>query len=359
VGLKALPGDEVSDKSDNLETQLDALAEQCADDADAAPRPSEGGDAVSPPADDDLAGTQFADQVQQMLDEATANLEEAGTMKTVEQTTGETSAPVAPAADAEPDQEADDSDQLISQIDAMLADAADDVAGNFESIDDIETASEEALPADPASFQSVDEVEADPADADSDDVALAGEFQSVDDLEDAAARPVASGSLEAEQDADEQLSEGAAAVAAELDAEESIAGDFESPDEALEDDEPAIESAGRQVQSQPAADPPAAESDADDAPVESSEDASPSPLVAVLAKINKPLDRCSEPMKNAVGTVAFATLGLAFACFCMALMGRLIGGLIGAPIAGLVTVAAFYVLFLRTPGNGNDEPGSV
>jgi len=389
----------MTEKTDHLETQLDALADQCADDG-ATGAPSDG-DATNEPADD-LAGSEFADQVQKMLDEATANLDGSGMTKSVDRAhddestdeTGEdeptssagatvprTEPAVGDSADDEVDGQADQpsdqsgDDALIHQIDSMLADAADAaLVGDFESVDEMDPTEGGELPADPASFVTPDELETDaessddrPTDATSTEAAAdgmndhpPGAFESVDEVADADASV---------DDADAAaLSEGAAAVAAELDAEEQLQGDFECPTETLDDerdDEPVIETAGGTVEPtrDEAVDGEVGESatgDGEGATIAEAEPAPPpSPVIVVMAKINRPIDGLSEPMKNAVGVIAIGTLGMALTAFLIAGLGKVVGFLAGLVVMTGLTGGAVYALFLRTPGDGGDDPESI
>jgi len=354
-------GDQVTDKADNLEDQLDALAEQCDPDNDA---PSADGAG-------DLSGSDFADQVQKMLDEATASLD-----------TPPNAAAAPPSAEPETDSrsetepeesETSADDQLIGEIDDMLAEAADDsITGDFESIDEIEQAESGELPADPAAFGATESPEADVSPAGvaaaSDEAAgVDGDFESVAE----ATMEQSSTDDQVNDEQEQELSDAAKAVAAELDADEAVVRDFESPDtldiDEAEGDEPVIENVAAQASAPAAAPaepksatPPESDAQAVDEPAgeEDSTEGS-SRLVTILAKINKPLDGVSETMKNVVGTVALVTLAMALACFVIAAIGQTAGLIVGMPIVMLVTIGAAYFLLIRGPGNGNNTPTSA
>jgi hypothetical protein len=395
-------GNALSDKANNLEAQLNALAGQCdAGDAgapDAADEiaPTEDADA-SPESGDDLAGSDFADQVQKMLDEAAASIEPSDeasdasespavvpepSVASEEATSAE---PVATAEEPEVEEKSAD-ETLIDQIDSMLAEAADDsLAGDFESIDEVEASLIDQLPTDPGVYAEAEHLEADAtgelqASAAEEPPSIEGDFESVDEvaMQTSSTMEQADEAEGADEEDQAELSEAAAAVAAELDADEAIAGDFEAPD-ALEEhteDEPATENVAAKATalepeqpksestSEPAVEPAAkTESPAEEAEAETAKPArrpdKTMVLLSIMAKINKPLDGLSDTMKNVVGTVALATLALAFACFVIAALGRTAGLIVGMPIVMLVTAGAAYFLLLKPPGDGNDHPSAA
>lgn len=394
----------MSDKANNLESQLNALAGQCDTDDAGAP---DAADEIAPTEDavastesgGDLAGSDFADQVQKMLDEATASIEppdeesDAPAPEPPAVAPEPSPAPVQ-AASAEPvakDEEAKVEDKsadetLIDQIDSMLAEAADDsLAGDFESIDEMEASLIDELPTDPGVFSEAEQLEVDaagePQAAAAEELpSIEGDFESVDEvaMQTSSAAEQGDEGEEAEEENQAELSEAAAAVAAELDADEAITGDFEAPD-ALEEDteeEPAIENVTAKATA-PEPEQPKSESTSEpavepaakaDAPAEEAEAETAKParrpdkamvLLSIMAKINKPLDGLSDTMKNVVGTVALATLALAFACFVIAALGRTAGLIVGMPIVMLVTAGAAYFLLLKRPGDGNDHRSAV
>ena len=283
----------MGESTHNIEDQLDALLNQ-ADAASEADAPAGTGAPAKPDDDEggagDVVGGAFADEVQQMLDEAAAELDEAD-------------AHDADAAEPQTEQEdeAAGHEALIGQIDSMLAEAADEaIGGDFESVEALGLGDEVDLPPDPTELAAAElspsldtEPDAEPeaptgAEAPGDEPAdaVAGAFESIDDLatdtqpaprEAAPAGPNAPGAA--------PLTPGAAAVAAELDADERAAA---APRKAAGATKP-----GRDEQALP-----------DAPPIDLPPARGPGwreRLLSLMARVNRPLDGCSPTTRNLVG----------------------------------------------------------
>ena len=223
----------VTQRRADLDAQIDALLTDVQKPpAQPAPPPPEGSPAQSPTrssdtaADHDITGMALADEIQEMLDEASAR--QAG------------EAPAAPdpidAEPVDPDAAAEQMEKdLVSQIDQMLSEQADKVlesddvmAGGFQTIDDV--LGDEST--EPAATGTVSEDQPQPAMAATDTRAavedagdeIAGDIETLESVlaDDGAGRPR---TTDEDAKADpprthQHLTLGAAAVAAELDADE-------------------------------------------------------------------------------------------------------------------------------------------
>jgi len=337
-------GKDIVSQTHDIEPQLDALAAEASagegapGDAPAAPDVSQ--DAAAPATD--VAGHEFADQVQQMLDEAAADV----ATQTDDDTgiEGEFESPDAlsddpapaddqPAATRDSTEAGDDESEMLEQIDAMLAEGAEDqVMGDFASVDDLDTEGEQT-----AIAEAAPPVESEPTDAqgeidgdfevpgadDEDDPA--GDFQSVEEMDDANVKPVRR-PLEGERDA--RLTPAAQAVADELDEDASLGQPAADDDDTTE--EPATDS-----------------SHADDNTHEAA-DESTSLIDTIVAKLDAPLAGCSMQTRNTVGVFALGQLSIAFVLIAKAMLGTL-WAIILAAVLGVGMAIAVFMLLLRQP----------
>lgn len=309
-----------------------AEADDSASDAEEVEEP-EAAAAKSSVSDDDLA-----DQIQKMLDAAS------------EQAANPSAADIAADKADELPAEEQSPEQVIAQIDDQLADEADDdIVGDFESIQDVAEA-HHAAAADPLTIPGDRAAHGDPPhDAEDDDEALAGDMQSVDqalsELDDS---PDFEASDDAPDDAESAGGQAdAAAVAAELDADEALhrrprpaAGDH--PDEQAVD---RPSGAGDHDQALDRAASTRTPKPAEKAP-QPARPAGPGVLIRLMAGLNRPLQSAPRSVRDFVG---FFGLTLLFWAVC--LFGAAFGGITTAVIAGAIALpgllAAFYLLFIR------------
>ncbi len=345
-------------QSHDIEPQLDALAADATGEGDAAPAPPESGDraaAGDAAGGGDVLGREFADQVQQMLDEATAGLND------------QTDAP-----DDAPDEASagDDEGQMLDQIDRMLAEGAEDeVMGEFQAVEELDDDEQTPAPAAPRP-QAADETDTAAEDAEDEGVeGVDGEFQSIDEIEDAGARPVA-GPLEAERR--EKLSSAARAVADELDQDgDGVDGQMQSVDELMDDDEEAVDDEASAAidaaiaQAQPfdgdsehedPADP--ADEETTDAPVAAPLAVGAAPPRSKAARaielLDKPLAGRSVFTRNLVGVLALMQLFLGMVLVAYAALGRTSALILGA-VLSVALAGAVFVLIVRQPGDGAED----
>lgn len=414
--------DTVSDETRNLADSLDEmLGPEQAEPPTEAGEP-ETADAPTTPATDEAPdGDAFADQVQQMLDEAAAP--PAGTPETEDAVADDTPIddeididniqPFDPAIDAladeleatdaatadepvgtfdpadfEAPEEAegeagDDESQLINEIDAMLAASADHVVAR-EELDETEEAepAPQAAADEPAQRTPTPAEHADAPDTEAatdEPLEIEGDMQSVEDLmnedepfDDPAAEAATAKPLEAERsfeskfDGDEHefdASDFATAedVANELD---EIEGAMQSIDELDREDAVPAETppaAAPVTPSEPA--PQATEQGVDEQVLASSDKADrPSALIGVLAIINKPVMSKPALVRDTVGCIAIGTLLLAALCWVNGVFGPGAAMMLAVPLMSLLPVAIFFLLIKphRAPAEpGEDGDGDV
>ena len=439
----------------DMQDQIDALLQSSqAGDADTASGDGSAGDAAKAPAaaeaGDDLAGSQFADQVQQMLDDAEAGAHDVIDGEAAQSTppagSGDATAPPpASADDANSDSGVGD-DQIIDQIDAMLAEHADEIAGDFASVEELDgeeagltlppgadagvadgvkmPGADAAAPADgvkvkaaPAEPEPAERIKPAPAappvdaaatregppepapdaeaqtdgqadaegsldavvtdaaaDADDDDgVAQAadaddaadpeGDFASMDDLDlhdddqvEPSSRPLETeldygSGFEGEADSDgvriegedDDLSDEARAVAAELDEQEAAGVSY---DNGLDDDEAYASSAP---------DSDADQAEAAEAAPAADVAAGPSRLLKLMAALNSPLASRSVLVRNTIGCIALSVLMCA-----VVLLTKAVAGTAAAVGLGFVLLLGFaavvFVLIVRAEEPTASDP---
>lgn len=306
--------EETKDINEQLDTMLDQAAQaepESADDADAPEGSFETADAV-------MDGDAFADQVQEMLDEASKS---------------DRGEPAGQTADG--DSEA----SLISEIDAMLAANADEavedsIEGDFETVEQVE----QVEPAATEAATGIDD----------------------DEIEDAGVEP-AVGVLEAERSfGAENESDAVIESSAAPDADE-LEGDFAGANEvAAELDEMADADIGMRSVEEMAATPQAAADD--EAPAEASEPAEPKagPLIGILMAINSPVMSLPAMYRDVVGCIAIGTVLLAMVLWIKALFGATAALMLMLPAASLLAVTVYFML-LRSPSppsRDNAEPAA-
>ncbi len=371
-----------------MDQQLDAMVDAADPSSDDAPASPAAGEASSGAADQDVAGSAFADQVQKILDEAQADLDKADAV--AEDADAARAAPLEQADASPPDADnasdasnaddasdasdaSDDGDdsQLLAQIDEMLSEQADaSVEGDFESV--------EATMADPAAADAVAAESgpqaADPApdaaDATAADDDVEGDMQSIDDLlndddgDDETIRP-SDRPLESELDVQSEFEEpespgGHTVAADELD---EVEGEFEAVAAELDDDEALTErvTATAEPDDDPAdalpemAPEPTVEGEAaDPEPPPAAEPRRPSSgkLVAVLAKINRPVMNWPAFRRDLLGFIGLETVCVGLCAMVYGVAGAL-ALVVTAGALGPLLVGVFYVLFCRADSGGS------
>jgi len=350
----------------DIDDQLDAMvesAEQGSDQPGSEGENSPGGSESG----GDVAGHEFADQVQKILDEAQTdidkadqameNADDAANSPGDDATAGENADD---SGSAPGEEEGDDEAQLLSQIDQMLSEQAEDaVAGDFQSVDEVTdegTEDEQSLPPSPAEAVAGEDASAAGEDA-TEESDVDGDMQSIDELlaedddnvDDSRIRP-STMPLESEkdppsafeepdepgkpapgarpQDDPTPLSSGFAAVADEMDTDDQPASEAEA------DAEPPTGDAG----------------EADD---------EPGKLMAALAKLNKPVMNWPAFRRDLIGFMGLETFCVGLALLVYAIAGPLATVVASAAMLSLLA-GAFYVLFCRgnESANTTTDPAS-
>lgn len=281
--------------------------------------------------DASLDGDQLADQIQQMLDEASEAVE-AGMEP------GAGAAEVAARPDVELPAESQTPEQVMAQIDASLVEESDGImAGDFESVDEVVHG---------AKRQQTQEMSA----AESDEDAMPeGEMQSVDDaLDDMLEGHIQTAAAAAEEAVEKKASEASEPMAAR----ESTPADEGVSAAAVAAELDADERAAKPTPSQKT-EPPAAPAATDEEAPSDAVSARPSALLMMMAMINGPLMTCSDTIRNFVGFLAVTLIFWGVCLISHGVAGMLVTMIVvmlGLPMVGL----AFYMMFLR--GGATDEP---
>lgn len=375
-------GGEADDAGDEILGDMETV-EQATSHNDTASEDKPAG--ASNDADDDP----LADQIQQMIDEASAEDEQEATEAV--STSDEAETEDDEAAD-EPEAQARASEaprETIEQIDDQLAESADDeLVGDFETVEAV-AAKAKSPEADAARDDAgEDKAATDDEQPPEDDDDIQGQMQSVDDAlddmldgqmqtveqasdasddsDDDQDTPDARAEADDDDDdddspeqADADAEADAAAVAAELDADEAMArrseskaddkqdddDDSDGDTRAESDDQPA-KSSDEFAEQKPALD--RAASQADNTP------RGPNAVVKLLATINAPLLALPATFRDFVGFVGLTLLFWAACLFAGAAGGMLTALIVGA-VAMPALLAAFYFMFVRQPSENGDH----
>jgi len=388
-------GGEADDAGDEILGDMETVEQATSHDDDASDNEPTG---ASDDADDDP----LADQIQQMIDEASAEDEQEADAeaKSKSEASDEADEDKAPRAEADTEEQPEPQaktpeapEQTIEQIDDQLAESADgELVGDFETVEAVAAdtnaskpeadQSEPVAEAAPPAGQNIAEDEEEPGDDDElegqmqsvdealDDM-LEGQMQTVDQVngDDDSSEADDTADTRADAEDDDQAptdpdaeADAAAVAAAELDADEAMTrrpdpqanddqddnhddDDSDGDTRAESDDQPA-KSSDEFAEQKPALD--RAASQADNTP------RGPNAVVKLLATINAPLLALPATFRDFVGFVGLTLLFWAACLFAGAAGGMLTALIVGA-VAMPALLAAFYFMFVRQPSENGDH----